>query len=108
MSQLLTLQVPADAPFHALAVEAAERIGTMAGVGSAQAGAFGQEVREALTGITAGTGGTPAEAGVPESVLAEPQAIVLAFQTDPGSVRVTITCGGRALEARCGRSGAPH
>jgi hypothetical protein len=108
MSQLLTLQVPADAPFRALAVETAERIGIMAGVSAAQAGAFGRDVGEALVGFAAGTADAPVATRLTERVVAEPDAIVLAFQADPGSVRVTMTCGGRAREARCGQPGAPH
>jgi hypothetical protein len=108
MSQLLTLQVPADAPFRALAVETAERIGIMAGVGAAQAGAFGRDVGEALVGFATGAAEAPMATRMPTGVAAEPDAIVLAFQTAPGSVRVTMTCRGRAREAWCGRSGAAH
>jgi hypothetical protein len=105
MSQLLTLQVPADAQFHALAVEAAERIGSMAGVGAAQAGAFAQGVREALADMAAAPPGQP-DSIPPMSAARVADPVVLAFETDPGSVRVTMTCRGRAREVRCERSGA--
>lgn len=89
MSLPITLQLPAGAPFRALAVEAASRICALAGGDGREAAAFGAEVGTALEGLAAGDG-----------------ACELSFETGPASVEVRMTCGARSDVLRRELSGA--
>jgi hypothetical protein len=79
----ITLQLPAGAPFRALAVEAASRICALAGGDGPEAESFGAEVGTALEGLAVDSG-----------------ACELSFETGPASVEVRITCGARSEKLR--------
>jgi hypothetical protein len=77
MSHALTLQVPAEAPFRALASDAAARVVTVCGGSAEQGEALRAAVAEAVTAV-AGHGGE----------------VTVTFDMKTGGVRVSISCGG--------------
>ena len=79
MSQVLLMQMPTDAAYHALAAEAAGRICALAGGDSNDAQALGADVTAALESL--------GDAG---------ESVALEFESDQAAVRVRLTCGTRA------------
>jgi hypothetical protein len=83
MSQVLLLQMPTDAAYHALAAEAAGRICALAGGDSNDAQVFGAELTTAL-----------------ESLVGVADSVALEFEADEAAIRVRLTCGNRAQDLR--------
>jgi hypothetical protein len=91
MSHALTLQVPADAPFRALASEAAARVVTVCG-GSAE---HGEALRVAVAEAVAAVAGHGEE-------------VTVTFDMKTGGVGVTIRCGSETRHVEHALSDPAH